>query len=144
MNLTNCTVDVTNITNLSDAPSISSSDLKAKFDKTGKDLKDYINDTLIEEIETGLETAENNAKAEIKATYKYNDTLQSEIEENGEYTLTNSYTVGTGNLDVLYEGELLVLNEHYEEVGTSNTTSTKINFKFKVPENSLITCIIRK
>lgn len=51
MPFTSCTVAINNITSLSDTPNttdgLTSSALKAKFDKTGSDLKDYINTSLI-------------------------------------------------------------------------------------------------
>jgi len=51
MAFTSCTVTVTNIADLSDTPNItdglSASLLKAKFDLTGSDLKNYINTSLV-------------------------------------------------------------------------------------------------
>jgi len=56
MGLTKTTVAVNNITALSDTPNategLTAAQLKAKFDKTGSDLKTYINDTLITELDT--------------------------------------------------------------------------------------------
>lgn len=57
INLTNLTANVNNIQALSDVPSedgLTSTDLKAKFDKAGDDIKTYINGTLIPELETDL------------------------------------------------------------------------------------------
>ena len=52
MSLTKCTVAVDNISTLADKPALTAAQLKAKFDKTGADLKDYINNTLTDEIDT--------------------------------------------------------------------------------------------
>lgn len=71
INLTNLTANVNNIQALSDRPNtadgITAQQLKEKFDKAGADIKDYINNTLIEEIEgylrqvkSHIETIENN------------------------------------------------------------------------------------
>lgn len=58
MALTKTTVAVNNIQSLADTPSsadgLTTATFKAKFDKTGSDLKDYINYTLTTEIDTAL------------------------------------------------------------------------------------------
>lgn len=56
LNLTEFSGSVTNITNLPDKPSLESSELKALFDKSVKDLKDYINLTLLPELETAIDS----------------------------------------------------------------------------------------
>ena len=56
MALTQCTVAVENIQDLSDTPNategLTADQLKAKYDLTGKDLKTFINDTLIDELDS--------------------------------------------------------------------------------------------
>ena len=47
MSLTKCEVVTDNIQNLPNSPALSPDELKQTFDKTGKDLKDYINDFII-------------------------------------------------------------------------------------------------
>lgn len=91
MSLSKFTGDTNNIQSLPDQPSISASELKAKFDKTGADIKEYINNTLTEEID--LELAN---KANSNNTYN-----KTEVDE-----LTN----GT----VLAENVRLVLIPLYE------------------------------
>ena len=58
MGLTKTTVGVTNISDLSSTPNategLTAAQLQAKFDKTGADLKTYINDTLTEELDSAL------------------------------------------------------------------------------------------
>ena len=56
MGLTECTASVNNIVLLDDAPALSAAELKAKFDAAGADIKDYLNDTLIPELEAAFET----------------------------------------------------------------------------------------
>lgn len=65
MALTKMTTSVTNIQNLSDLPNttdgLTSSELKIRFDKAGMDLKDYLNTTLTEELDTKIRSIENQA-----------------------------------------------------------------------------------
>ena len=142
MDLTNCEVVTNNIQALPDTPAISSEELKKTFDKTGDDLKKFINNTLIPEIEQGTE--ENNEKIEKKIIkiYKYNVKALAEIEEDTDYTIPSTYKVNTSGLDVYFEGCLLEPNEHYVERGTGD--SDKIRFKFNVPKDSLLGFVIRK
>ena len=55
INLTNLTANVNNIQALSDRPNtadgITSQQLKERFDKAGADIKDYLNNVHIEELE---------------------------------------------------------------------------------------------
>lgn len=58
MALTKATYNIDNISSLSSTPNstegLTAAQLQAKFDKTGSDLKTYINDTLTAEIDTGV------------------------------------------------------------------------------------------
>ena len=56
MGLTECTANVNNIALLDDAPALSAAELKAKFDAAGTDIKTYLNNTLIDELDTALAT----------------------------------------------------------------------------------------
>lgn len=69
MSLSKFTGDTNNIQSLPDQPSISASELKAKFDKTGADIKEYINNTLTEEIDENLDN-----KANSNEVYKKTET----------------------------------------------------------------------
>lgn len=64
MSLTKFTGDVDNIQSLPDKPTQTASQLKTLFDKTGADIKTYINDTLTEEID------ENFSKLKVKTEHK--------------------------------------------------------------------------
>lgn len=59
MALTKFLVDVNNIQALSDRPNeidgLTSAQLKQKFDKAGADIKNFMNETLIEELDAELE-----------------------------------------------------------------------------------------
>ena len=58
MALTKFTKDVNNIQALSDRPNtidgLSSDELKERYDKAGADIKEYLNDTLVPELEEEL------------------------------------------------------------------------------------------
>ena len=142
MDLTRCEVVVTNIQSLPDTPAIGADELKQTFDKTGKDMKDYLNNILLPEIEEGVEESEENTTKKIIKTYKYNVKTLAEIEENTDYTIPTTYKVNTSGLDVYFEGCLLEPNEHYVERGTGD--SDKIRFNFIVPKDSLLGFVIRK
>lgn len=77
MPLSKFTGETNNIQSLPDQPSISASELKAKFDKTGDDLKTYINGTLTSELDTELGNKANSnnvyTKAEVDGTVLLNN-----------------------------------------------------------------------
>ena len=50
MSLPECTVNTNNIQNLPDSPTLTADELKQEFDKSGKGIKDYINDILLPAI----------------------------------------------------------------------------------------------
>lgn len=63
INIPRLTTDVRNIQSLSDTPNqtegLSSQGLKERFDKAGVDIKDYLNDRLVETLQTTLTTHDN-------------------------------------------------------------------------------------
>lgn len=142
MELTNCEVVTNNIQNLPDTPAIGPDELKKTFDKTGDDLKKYINSTLIPEIKQGTEENNEEVEKKIIKTSKYNVKTIAEVAEDEDYTIPTTYKVNTSGLDVYFEGCLLEQNEHYIERGTGE--SSTIRFKFNVPKDSLLGFVIRK
>lgn len=104
INLTNLTANVNNIQALSDRPNtadgITAQQLKEKFDKAGADIKDYINNTLIEEIEGYLRQAKSRM-----------ETIENNYVENEDSRLTDSrrcnntfdnYMTSRANLHITY------------------------------------------
>lgn len=87
MSLPNCEVETNNIQKLPDSPALPPNELKQCFDKAGKDLKDYINDSLIPEIEDADEEVKNIIQKQILKTYKYSVTTSVVIAENEDYTV---------------------------------------------------------
>lgn len=61
MSLTKLNENLNNISNLPDKPSMQADELKSTFDKAGNTIKDYINETLTEEVQT----LNKNTKSEI-------------------------------------------------------------------------------
>lgn len=82
MTLSKFTGETNNIQSLPDQPTETAMELKAKFDKTGAELKDYINNTLTEEIDTELGN-----KADSNNVYK-----KEEVDE-----LTNGIILNENN-----------------------------------------------
>ena len=62
MSLTECTVETNNVQKLPDSPTQSAQELKKVFDKVGEDIKKYINETLIPDIEEEDDKVEENIK----------------------------------------------------------------------------------
>lgn len=104
INITNLTANVNNIQALSDRPNtadgITSQQLKEKFDKAGADIKDYINNSLIEEIEGYL----NQAKSHIE-TIETNYVATNDARLSNSRQCNNSfdsYTTARANLHISY------------------------------------------
>jgi len=68
MSLTKCTIDTDVISNLADEPTLTATQLKAKFDKEADDLKTYINETLTTEIDSLVATTRTQLLASIEAS----------------------------------------------------------------------------
>lgn len=65
MSLPVCTVNTNNIQNLPDSPTLTPDELKQEFDKSGKDLKDYLNDILLPAVEQLVRDEKANLEASI-------------------------------------------------------------------------------
>ena len=108
INLTNFTKSVDNIQKLSDKPNetdgLSAQGLKERFDRAALDLKDFINGTLLRELETHLNkqsTSVENNKTEI-------NNIKNNVEDlNADYDITkdlvskkiNIYELSTTKVD---------------------------------------------
>lgn len=75
MSLTKFTGNTNVISELPDTPTLTSEELKAKFDEIGANIKKYINETLTEEVEqlisnekATLQKTISNTKAELNNT----------------------------------------------------------------------------
>lgn len=65
MSIRRCTVDTNVISELPDAPAMSASELKGKFDTGESGLKEYINNTLIPDIESEISDESTSIRAVI-------------------------------------------------------------------------------
>lgn len=90
MSLTKFTGDTNNIQSLADQPNLTASQLKAKFDKTGDDIKTYINGTLTTEIDTALGT-----KADSSNVY-----TKTQVNGKTDGTVLLNKLLGTGGIAV--------------------------------------------
>lgn len=103
MGLTKTTVGVTNISDLSSTPNategLTAAQLQAKFDKTGSDLKTYINDTLTAELDailtsaTGADLTKLHEVTASSAELNYVDGVTSAIQTQIDSKLTIAGTV---------------------------------------------------
>lgn len=66
MSIERCTVDTNVISELPDAPAISATELKGKFDTGESGIKEYINNTLIPDIESEITTESTSIRAVIE------------------------------------------------------------------------------
>lgn len=89
INLTNFTKSVDNIQKLSDKPNetdgLSAQGLKERFDRAALDLKDFINGTLLSELETHLNKQEKSIENNITKTEEVQTSLDS---LNTDYDIT--------------------------------------------------------
>lgn len=101
MALTKLTTNLNNIQALHDRPNVTdgltADELKERFDKAGNDIKDYINNTLTEELDDSITntystTEIDNMFSGLSNTYYNKTQIDSRIA-----TLQPKITYGTGN-----------------------------------------------
>lgn len=73
--LNECKASVDNISGLDDTPAIGTSELKAEFDKAGREIKKYLNETLIPHVNDEIIKGIDDANTSIK-------TLETTINDN--------------------------------------------------------------
>ena len=130
MSLPECTVNTNNIQNLPDSPTLTADELKQEFDKSGKDIKDYINDILLPAIEklvkdekSNLETSINNKiLADNKKKYPIGKIIMSTTNTNpNTYLGFGTWTLwGAGRVPVGVDTSDGNFNT-VEKIGGSNT-----------------------
>ena len=99
MALTKMTQDVNNIQALSDRPNsidgLTASELKAKYDKAGSDIKTYLNTVLTTEIDTALAT--------IPDTSNFVETTDSRLSDSRQCNNSfNNWSTARSNLKIGY------------------------------------------
>jgi hypothetical protein len=121
MALTKFTINVDNIQALSDKPNeiegLTPDQLKAKFDKAPKDIKDYINDTITEEVdtinadvETRLSTAETNID-NLQTGWNLLQTGWNLAGETWTYASSTTITVPSGANSKYSKGDKIKLTQ---------------------------------
>lgn len=111
MSLTKFNGETNNIQGLADKPTQTASQLKTLFDKTGDDLKTYINGTLTAEIDTELEKKANNSNVYSKAEA---DTLLGE-----KANSVDVYTKAQSNTNFKANGDFAVISGTHQFDGVT-------------------------
>ena len=108
INLTNFTKNVNNMQALSDRPNetdgLTSSELKERFDKAGSDIKEYLNGTLITELERILNQIDS-AIEQIPTDYVANNDARLSNSRTCNNSFDNALTARS-NLKINYGTEL--------------------------------------
>ncbi len=141
MALTKLTANVANIIGLDDNPNegatpLSSTELKNTFDKAGTDIKNYINNTLTEELDTKLETTSSDigTLTNLETTTK-TDVVSAINEVNGKAA---DYIIETGTTDGWkwrkWNSGLIEMTKFIQYSGL-NITSRSNNQFYGAPQN---------
>lgn len=97
-----------------------------------------------ENINEIKEVVNENAKELTVSTYIV--TTTETIAENTDYEIPCYYKVGSNSLDIFYQGDNLIKDVHYKEVGAAGTISNKIqfyNWGQAVPIDRVIKFVVR-
>lgn len=112
MALTKFTENVNNIQALSDRPNVvdglTSSELKERFDKAGSDIKNYLNNTITEELDEEIVTL-NNAITNITETLPTDYVRVTDSRLTNSRTCNNtfdSWSTARSNLKISYGASL--------------------------------------
>ena len=134
MALTKMSTQVHNIQDLSDLPNVTdgltSSQLKERFDKAGVDIKDYLNSTLTEELDTKLNALETQANSIASVVAFIQETMLSYLDiypVGSIYISVNNTNPGTifgGTWVQLKNSFLFATNATSGEKGTITGTGT--------------------
>jgi hypothetical protein len=116
MSIERCTVDTNVISELPDAPAISATELKGKFDNADSGIKGYINNTLIPNIETEI-TAESTA---IRTIIDNKNTTYVNRFNTDEATI-NSHTSSIATIN----SNINTINSTLNEKANANNVYTK-------------------
>jgi len=99
MALTKFTTAVNNISSLSDKPNeidgLTSAELKERFDKSGTDLKSYINETLTEELDDAIATIPDTSNFVLTSDSRLSNSRQC----NNSF---DNWTTARANLKITY------------------------------------------
>ncbi len=105
MEITEFSQDMNIISALSDAPTLTAAQLKAKFDEGGLKIKDYINNLLIPALSQSLTEQENSLAAELDGMRESLPEVENSLESQSE---SNALSAKMG-------GELYALTKNNKE-----------------------------
>ena len=99
---------------------------------------------VIEKLQNNIKTAKEEAIKESKQVTRKLVTTTVKINQNTDYTVPQSYIVGENNMFILYEGNVLIKDINYKEIGTKDQESTTIQFiDWDIPSGSYLEFIYR-
>lgn len=125
MNLTKMTEDLNFISGLADQPTSTSSELKGMFDKAGNTIKDFINNILIGDIQTGVSNDINSAKTTILKTV---DESLGELETTINEQITEKLETLEENMNKAIENtEAKAINLALSSGVSANQRNFKVN-----------------
>lgn len=145
MAIRTCTADTSVVSNLPDAPSLSSSQLKAKFDEGATNIKTYINDTMIGDITGTINTAKTELNTTITNNQSANNTRFTTIEgkqstdETNITSLQGSVATNTSNISSLQStvaGHTTSINSLNTTVASHTSSINSINTTLGTKANS--------
>ena len=110
MAINSCTVDTNVISALADAPALTATELKAKFDEVGTGIKTYINNTLISDINSTITSTANTINGTITTNQTSNNTRLTSLE--------SDMTTAKSNITTL-QGNITTINSSISTINTS-------------------------
>lgn len=139
MSIPKFTVDVNAHQNLADQPALNSTQLKQAWDKPANDIKDYINNTLVDAIDDAIETITGSIDTAIttklQAIYPVGRVIYSES------SINPATIFGFGTWELTGQGQFIVgydsTNEKFNAGGKTGGSLTKMLNKNEIPTLTL-------
>lgn len=119
--LTKFTEDMNKVSSLADQPTITSTALKAKFDEGGQKIKEYLNGTLVDEVQDAFQDLEGEIQDALEQIQTLLDALTA---ENISYDNTSSGMTAT-NVQAGIDELKGITNSLSTSIGSVNTTAGK-------------------
>lgn len=126
MSIERCTVDTNVISELPDAPAISASELKGKFDTGESGIKNYINNTLIPDIESAITTESTSIRAVIE---NKNTTYVNRFNADEATIASHTTSISNINSSINTINTTLATKANANNVYTKSEVDTKVGAK---------------
>jgi hypothetical protein len=135
MSIPKFTVDVNAHQNLADQPALSSTQLKQAWDKPANDIKNYINNTLVDAIDEAIETItasiDTAITTKLQAIYPVGRVIYSES------SINPATIFGFGTWELTGQGQFIVgydsTNTKFNEGGKTGGSLTKTIASNQIP-----------